>query len=548
MIQNTVLTPYQLRPPSVHLPSEAIDGMIPNTLESLRLFALTLNTTFSVNYTLLSFPFPNDPLNTDRNINQTLNSDVFGSGLIFDCVLRLEITQTRMDMADFTIPIDPYGMIVITSLPSVVGPVGWTRWMSFTLPFSLDLWLGLLGMALVSAVMIALFEGGKGVNPHEFSWWCTGDHLHSHGPNQEVSAKQDLRSASWESPNRSEGEGEDGGSTPRGQLFAQTLRRSLSKPANALNNIVRSATDPHGKIYEWGNRLGYGLYRGITSLCSEGINSVTVAGRIYLSGICFCALVFCCSYQSSLAALFISQMTVSPQILNIHDFISQGVPCCVRNLSTFINFAKNNYPNMQLYITDNTDLSLADNILAGNCAGAIGMRSNLLYMMNKYPQGCALQMVGRNLNSNYFSIPWKKTTVDSNGNVTYKGLASSINFLMSGLMGNGTLDKIHDYNFPIQRVMPCSKGPNTISSLMGVQLDLQDLAGLFIIQAILTGLAILVHIASKLRQSHVKKVANVSKKARSFGRKLAAIFTPRNSEKSPRLTPQASAAELQGPD
>lgn len=88
----------------------------------------------------------------------------------YDCILSaIFITSERVTAVDFQLPHAPFGFQVMSRVPATAEAKVVDRIIACLRPFSMGVWLTILGLVVLSAILIGTFEGGWG----EYCCWRT---------------------------------------------------------------------------------------------------------------------------------------------------------------------------------------------------------------------------------------------------------------------------------------------------------------------------------------------------------------------------------------
>jgi hypothetical protein len=478
LLQVPMMSSYQLAKGS-------ITGMNVQTLEALRSYAFDQGVSFNIEYYWYRM--------NDNTSTQT--SEIVDALRQYDCLFtNLIVDPERLGVTSFLYPHIPFTYQVMTTQPRLQTLSFYDRFYLIISPYTQNLWLALMCLVLCSSFFIGVFEGDEGVNDFEFDWWRWQEKKEEKKQKEEKVRSASMMRDDSQSSRRT-------GFLDKSSSRSKTFKKFVKDKSSSFVGYIRKRFD------EWADRLGYGLFRGITVLIQgEGIHPVTVAGRIYMAGMAMCFLVVTASYTAQLTANFTAALLPINSVTTMDDFISQGSVCCVRNTTTHLAFMKRYYPSVQIFITDPTEAALAQAILDGSCVGAVSTGPHLRYFLNTNNLGCKMQLVGPPMSNGYYALSFNTNL--SKSPPGQSSILDALNLLLVGILFNGNLDAITNSNFPSTPTIVCPLSFK--SSTVGKQIDFSDLSGIFIIQGVLAGVGIVIHIISKIKRRHLEHIGVIS--------------------------------------
>ncbi|GAX75199.1 hypothetical protein CEUSTIGMA_g2643.t1 [Chlamydomonas eustigma] len=263
----------------------------------------------------------------------------------YDCLISgLTMTPERMPIMDFMVPDVYAGFQVMAFAPQVRITSITDKMLQVFKPFSVNLWLAILGLVGVSALTMYIFESGRGVNPDEFSWWEVRPSMYP-----------------W--------------------LRSEHLQERYQAPVFMMQL----------------DRIGHCAYRGVTSVTSgETLIPSTGPGRIYGAGLVICFMILTASYTANLASILTLNSISGKTITSVYDILAQDKVRCVRNGTAHLAFVRQAFPSLKVLPTNPaSEVGLAENMLAGKCDAAISTTPLIRYFLATNTElGCQMQLVG----------------------------------------------------------------------------------------------------------------------------------------------------------
>jgi len=359
-----------------------------------------------------------------------------------------------------TVPVMGFGYSVVTTRPQFVLPTTVQRVFTWTLPFSPGVWCLLATAILVYAIAMPIFEGR---DSEQFGpYWDKKSVLVGH--------TVFLGAMGPSSPDIYEPT--SGAGRAAGALHAFALL--LIMRCGPLQTIARRQTDPRPRLLS--------------------------------------------TYVANLAA----QLTTSnPAVQVVQDITSFNpvVTACSRSSSSMVTLLSASFPSAAAALSVNNTFATAPSgsrdafsaVLAGNCAGAIAPQTEAAWILgvnDTAGQFCGLQVVGSTIGTE--SLP----TTFSKASMTDSQM-EALNMNIEMLQRAGTLMPILDAYFPsvprpVCAAQDAADASAAVALLPGAQVEIIDLAGAFMLQAIGLSLAIFIHcyklVNYKIKAARIGKI------------------------------------------
>ena len=239
----------------------------------------------------------------------------------------------------------------------------------------------------------------------------------------------------------------------------------------------------------------------------------TSAGRVYTATKAFVIYLIMSIYVANLAAALTTGQNVVQLITGIDSFVATGLNLCTRNNSAQLSWLNENYPKISaagLVLAPGPDsASTLNSVLTGECAGAISTSADYAWLLGTVsdPNGllCDLVPVGPVLYDNVLSLPLTaNTTLLPEDGVS--AIARLVSYAVSG--GNysaGAKDICMPSNRPVCDPVAAANAGAVALATSG-QLQLIDLAGIFIIQGVGLILACLFYITKPARKAAASRL------------------------------------------
>lgn len=241
----------------------------------------------------------------------------------------------------------------------------------------------------------------------------------------------------------------------------------------------------------------------------------TSAGRVYTATKAFVIYLIMSIYVANLAAALTTGQNVVQLITGIDSFVATGLNLCSRNNSAQLSWLNENYPKISaagLLLAPGPDsASTLNSVLTGECAGAISTSADYAWLLGTVsdPNGllCDLVPVGPVLYDNILSLPLTaNTTLLPEDGVS--AIARLVSYAVSG--GNysaGAKDIFmpSNSNRPVCDPVAAANAGAVALATSG-QLQLVDLAGIFIIQGVGLVFACLIHISKPARKAATSRL------------------------------------------
>lgn len=276
------------------------------------------------------------------------------------------------------------------------------------------------------------------------------------------------------------------------------------------------------------SKLMRGLFlacMGITLLAF--FNPRTHEGRVYTSVKAFVIFVLMSSYIAQYSAIQNSLPSPVQPVTSIDSFASLGKPICVRQISAQINWVSANYPGLVVKpIAGLTQLGLLRAITTGQCVGGIGPDVEIKYGMGGpgIDAACGLTTVGDTLNFGYYGIPFHKNDTATVNPATLAALDVYVNEAID----SGVYRAYAQTLFPDPSDRPSCTSTETalaaeVMRIKSGQLQLKDMAGLFIVQGGGLFLSMLVHFGRLRLEKHRAAARAVAERQSAQGRQAEVV-------------------------
>ena len=221
------------------------------------------------------------------------------------------------------------------------------------------------------------------------------------------------------------------------------------------------------------------------------------AAHFYAAAFALCACLLGAAYIANSAAIFAAPALFSATVKSLGDF-KDGASCCVLNRTDDQAFMAQFYPATPLTVLDSDQVvDLLTAVAAGACAGGVAPDVELAHALTATGNNawCSLERFGAAVASGAFAIPLNAATVSPS-------LVDAANIVISAAVADAAVTA--------ELVAHDGGGPRGSCSAEAAaappQLSVVDMAGVFVIQAVGLGAALIIWGTAPLRK-HVKKKA-----------------------------------------
>ena len=249
--------------------------------------------------------------------------------------------------------------------------------------------------------------------------------------------------------------------------------------------------------------VGHALYLGAMGPSKpDTFEPSSGAGRAAAALNAFAMLLIISTYTANLASIFTTMDPAVQDVTDIHSFSSR-VAACARTSTTMVTLLNASYPNAAAALTANNTFGTSaagsrdalTAVLAGSCAGAIVPQTEAAWIMGiNDTQGalCELQVVGSPEGDEAMPLTFSKTAMTD-------AQLESLNMAIEDLQRAGDfLLSLERALFPTGPRAVCAQEDGRDAAAAAVLLPAQqvqviDLAGAFLLQAIGMALGVLIH-------------------------------------------------------
>ncbi|GBF99964.1 hypothetical protein Rsub_12657 [Raphidocelis subcapitata] len=312
----------------------------------------------------------------------------------FDCALEsLQVKTERAVLVNFMTPNFPFGYTLAGPGPKLREVNLWRTLTNFLRPFTWQVWLTIIGLWLVSAAAILVFENGE-------EYGAFGDR---------ATRRRLMRGASF-----------SGTLGPRGP---KGYKKGLGS-------------------HTWANKLGYvGFSTWLAFTSGHFITPVSAAGRIYTMVLCFVFLALVSAYTANLATIFTTAALPVQAISNINDAVAQGARVCIKDSKTHIRFMQTVFPQVKLQITDGEERQVLEAVERGQCSVGVSSNAHFSYFLSTNQSWCDLRLIGQPLSIGYYSIAFGRIR-------TLSKKVVAINVLLTEAIEKAELHPYQERHFP----------------------------------------------------------------------------------------------------
>ena len=256
--------------------------------------------------------------------------------------------------------------------------------------------------------------------------------------------------------------------------------------------------------------VGQSVYlAAMGAVLKEMYSPSTAAGRVYTGTKSFCIFLLISMYIANLAAVFTTGDSIDQPVSGLSDFAPNAVPLCTLDDDSTLSWLQLNAPvlfSRGLVVTPSTDLaSSLSGVLAGTCAGAMGTSADVAFALGSEgdPNGnfCDLVPVGQVMGNSFISVPFTSDTTLL-PSATYDAITSLTAMAISS--GNYSSIALEQFMPPDASRSHCVAEAQASAAQVAFAdsgaLDIQDLSGVFIVQASGLALSLIVYFTKRQRQ------------------------------------------------
>ena len=259
----------------------------------------------------------------------------------------------------------------------------------------------------------------------------------------------------------------------------------------------------------------------MSSVLFEGFSPHTHEGRLYTAVKAFVFFVSMSCYIAQYAAILGEPKQLSLDVSSINSFATLSKPVCVRNSAAQVAFVQQKYPNLQVVAVPGlTQAGLLPAIVSGQCIGGLGPDIELEYGLggpgifgttgfDPAHTFCGLTTVGDKLNFGYYGIPFAHADRPSVNDT----ILDAMNVFVAQAINTGAYLTAAATYFPDPTSRPeCqyAYAQVTDSAKSSPVLDIDDMAGLYVVQAGGAALALIVYGIRMWRARERTRVARAS--------------------------------------
>lgn len=166
-------------------------------------------------------------------------------------------------------------------------------------------------------------------------------------------------------------------------------------------------------------------------------------------------------------------------IQSIRSFSQLGTPACVGNKTAFLSFMNQSHPEVKTAVVSPGVTAVLDAMLLDDppCLG--GVMTDVLFQYETGPEAdpngkyCSALMIGPQMGTNYYAIPFAKSTQNDT--------IFAINIIVADLIASGEYGAEAAQNFYVDRpqcqTMDSGDAPT-------ISIELEDFSGVFLVQII----------------------------------------------------------------
>ncbi|CAB9498091.1 receptor ionotropic, delta [Seminavis robusta] len=228
----------------------------------------------------------------------------------------------------------------------------------------------------------------------------------------------------------------------------------------------------------------------------------TPASRIFAASMALWALLISSAYTANLASFFVIQNTPNVPVASIDDAIRLHMPLCVLATTAPAIYVEQTFPKAIL-IHKHDEIDLYNALNKGECALVVTTRASFIQYEKEQVTNadCRLTWVGRTI---HVARAGFATKADSGKHCTSL-IADVLNLHLIEMEGDGTINALWKEHLTRTSDQDCSALHKQSAGTTSPRNSIQEMAGLFILHLMLTGVAIVVAVFDKFWINHKEK-------------------------------------------